>query len=164
MKCTPKLSIEAGNLLQNYYVDDRKMVNENKKSKSKTNIPVTVRQLEAIIRLSESIAKMSLESFVLEHHVNEAHRLFKISTLSAATARFNTVTDIPADMAPIILKIEESIKRRLAIGAKVSYSKIIQELQTKYQSEKAISYVGFFLIFFFLIFFLFFSYFIFYFM
>ena len=101
---------------------------DNKKSKSKTNIPVTVRQLEAIIRLSESIAKMTLSNFVTEEHVNEAHRLFKISTLSAATAKFNTVTDIPTDMAPIILKIEESIKRRLAIGAKVPYSKIIQEL------------------------------------
>jgi len=145
MKCTPKLSSEAGNLLQNFYVDDRKSVIDNKKSKSKTNIPVTVRQLEAIIRLSESIAKMTLSNFVTEEHVNEAHRLFKISTLSAATAKFNTVTDIPTDMAPIILKIEESIKRRLAIGAKVPYSKIIQELQTKYQSEKAISYVRFFL-------------------
>ncbi len=89
MKAAPKISAEAGQLLQNYYVEDRKLVSENKKAKRKNNIPVTVRQLEAIIRLSEAIAKMNLSNFVLENHVNEAHRLFQISTLSAASAKFN---------------------------------------------------------------------------
>lgn len=143
MKAAPKISPEAGQLLQNYYVEDRKSVNENKKAKKKNNIPVTVRQLEAIIRLSESIAKMNLSNFVLETHVNEAHRLFQISTLSAASAKYNTVTDIPPDMAPLILRIEESIRRRLAIGAKTSYTKIIEELTHKYASHKAITYVSF---------------------
>lgn len=141
MKSAPKISPEAGQLLQNYYVEDRKTVNENKKSKRKNNIPVTVRQLEAIIRLSEAIAKMSLSSFVLESHVNEAHRLFQISTLSAASSKFNTVTDIPSDLAPLIVRIEESIRRRLNIGAKTSYTKIIEELTSKYTSHQAITYV-----------------------
>jgi len=144
MKSSPKISPEAGQLLQNYYVEDRKLVNENKKAKRKNNIPVTVRQLEAIIRLSESIAKMHLANFVVESHVNEAHRLFQISTLSAASAKFNTVTDIPSDMAPLIVRIEESIRRRLNIGAKASYTKIIEELTHKYSSHKAITYVNFF--------------------
>ena len=141
MKSTPKISPEAGLLLQNYYVADRKIVNENKKSKKKNNIPVTVRQLEAIIRLSESIAKMNLSNFVLENHVNEAHRLFQISTLSAASSKFTNISDIPADMAPLIMRIEESIRRRLAIGAKTSYSKIIEELTSKYSSHQAITLV-----------------------
>ena len=42
------------------------------------------RQLEAIIRISESLAKMSLLPFALESHVDEALRLFQVSTLDAA--------------------------------------------------------------------------------
>ena len=44
----------------------------------KQHIPITVRQLEAVIRLSESIAKMSLNDVVNIHHVTEAHRLFQV--------------------------------------------------------------------------------------
>lgn len=69
----------------------------------KTSIPITVRsvlklmklthsldnfspcrQLEAIIRISESLAKMSLLPFALESHVDEALRLFQVSTMDAA--------------------------------------------------------------------------------
>lgn len=44
------------------------------------------RQLEAIIRVSESLAKMQLQPFVTETHVDEALRLFQVSTLEAATS------------------------------------------------------------------------------
>jgi DNA replication licensing factor MCM5 len=45
------------------------------------SIPITVRQLEAIIRLSESLAKMKLGSEVTKDEVDEAHYLFEISTM-----------------------------------------------------------------------------------
>jgi DNA replication licensing factor MCM5 len=131
-------------LLNNYYVADRKRVNEKKSGhKGKSNIPVTVRQLEAIIRLSEAIAKMSLSNTVNESHVNEAHRLFQISTLSAANSDFKSSYDVPSDLAPVILRVEEAIRRRMAIGSKVSYTKLIDELTGKYSSHKAIEYVKF---------------------
>lgn len=47
-------------------------------------IPITVRQLEAIIRVSEALAKMQLHHFATEVHVEEALRLFQVSTLDAA--------------------------------------------------------------------------------
>lgn len=50
------------------------------------SIPITVRQLEAVIRISESLAKMSLKPFATEVQVNEALRLFQVSTLDAATS------------------------------------------------------------------------------
>ncbi len=50
----------------------------------RTTIPITVRQLEAIIRISESQAKMCLRPFALESDVDEALRLFQVSTLDAA--------------------------------------------------------------------------------
>jgi len=40
-------------------------------------------QLEAIIRISESLAKMSLSPVASEEHVDEAVRLFKVSTMQA---------------------------------------------------------------------------------
>ena len=43
------------------------------------------RQLEAIIRISESLAKMRLAPFATEADVDEALRLFQVSTLDAAS-------------------------------------------------------------------------------
>ena len=42
------------------------------------------RQLEAVIRITESLAKMQLKPFATEGHVDEALRLFQVSTLDAA--------------------------------------------------------------------------------
>lgn len=60
MKIFPRLSEEAGHMLQNMYVTDRQASKEQQISKKTNGIPITVRQLEAIIRLSEAIAKMHL--------------------------------------------------------------------------------------------------------
>jgi len=59
-------------------------IKDQRVSKKTNGIPITVRQLEAIIRISEAVAKIHLEPNVLARHVDEAHRLFKISTLNAA--------------------------------------------------------------------------------
>ena len=141
MKCFPKLSVEAALSLQNFYVKDRKQILETKyASMKKKSIPVTVRQLEAIIRMSEAIAKMSLSTTVLESHVTEAHRLFQVSTLSTASAGYNMTTDIPHDLIPYVRRIEESIKRRYPIRHKISYSKLIEELSNMFSNSKAIEH------------------------
>ena len=44
------------------------------------------RQLEAIIRIAESQAKMRLSPFATEADIDEALRLFQVSTLDAATS------------------------------------------------------------------------------
>lgn len=54
-----------------------------KGSEKRLSIPITVRQLEAVIRISEALAKMQLQPFATEIHVNEALRLFQVSTLDA---------------------------------------------------------------------------------
>lgn len=53
-------------------------------------IPITVRQLEAIVRISESLARMELQPYAKEEHVEEAIRLFRTSTLDAAEAGVQT--------------------------------------------------------------------------
>lgn len=42
------------------------------------------RQLEAIVRIAESLSKMKLQPFATEADVEEALRLFQVSTLDAA--------------------------------------------------------------------------------
>ena len=41
------------------------------------------RQLEAITRIAESLAKLSLSPVATESHVEEAFRLFEVSTMKA---------------------------------------------------------------------------------
>ena len=53
-------------------------------TQKRMSIPITVRQLEAVIRITESLAKMRLVPFATEQHVDEALRLFQVSTLEAA--------------------------------------------------------------------------------
>lgn len=49
-------------------------------------IPITIRQLEAVVRISEALAKMQLLPFAGIQHVDEALRLFQVSTLDAAAS------------------------------------------------------------------------------
>ena len=86
MKIFPRLGEEAGAMLQDMYVTDRQNSKDQKKDRKTNGIPITVRQLEAIIRLSESIARMHLQTMVKPQHIEEAHRLFKVSTLNAAAS------------------------------------------------------------------------------
>jgi DNA replication licensing factor MCM5 len=64
-KANPRLTVNAAEKLQEIYVSDRQKAYEHKKlTQSKNTIPITVRQLEAVIRLSEALARMKLKSNV----------------------------------------------------------------------------------------------------
>lgn len=82
-RCAPRLTMEASKALQDFYVSIRDNIRKET-SKEEATIPVTVRQLEALIRVSESLAKMTLSCQVTSEHVEEAIRLFRVSTLNAA--------------------------------------------------------------------------------
>lgn len=85
-RCGPRLSESAGLKLQQRYVLMRNGTKEMERmGERRCPIPITVRQLEAIVRISESLAKMQLQPFAVESHVDEALRLFHVSTLDAAT-------------------------------------------------------------------------------
>ncbi|RWS31678.1 DNA replication licensing factor mcm5-A-like protein [Leptotrombidium deliense] len=142
--CGPRLSANAGEKLKNNYVAMR---NGNRtleeQSHKKSSIPITVRQLEAIIRISESLAKMQLKAFVDDDHVEEALRLFRASTLKAAAsgdlagAEGFTSDEDQRDM----IRIEKQIKRRFPVGSQVSQSGIIHDLVNQGMAERAIQRV-----------------------
>ena len=83
-------------------------------------------QLEAIIRISESIAKVTLSPTVLPHHVEEAIRLFKQSTMHAVAA--GSVEGMSnTELRNQIENIEKELKRRLPIGWSTSFASLSRE-------------------------------------
>ena len=62
LKCAPRLSEDAGNALRNHYVTIRNAhrIRTEQQGGSAATVPITVRQLEAVIRIAESLAKVCL--------------------------------------------------------------------------------------------------------
>lgn len=140
-KCGPRLSAPAAEKLKNRYVMMRNGTREHEQeSVKKSSIPITVRQLEAIVRIAESLAKMQLQPFATEWHVDEALRLFQVSTLDAALSGdlsgaegFSTQEE-----HEMLLRIEGQMKRRFAIGSQVSEHSIVQDFLKQKYPERAI--------------------------
>jgi DNA replication licensing factor MCM5 len=70
-KVSPRLSEGGAKRLQDEYIAIRQRYGQGTEDGEKA-IPITVRQLEAIIRISESLAKTSLAPVATERHVEEA--------------------------------------------------------------------------------------------
>lgn len=58
-KCAPRLSEEAAERLGTYFVEMRGQAQKIDSAETSI-IPITVRQLEAIIRIAEALAKLTL--------------------------------------------------------------------------------------------------------
>lgn len=78
-RCGPRLTEEAAEKLKNRYVLMRNSSREvEEEGEKRLAIPITVRQLEAVVRISESLAKMALQPFVTDANVEEALRIFQV--------------------------------------------------------------------------------------
>jgi len=126
-RCAPRLSAEAAEKLSSHFVSLRKQVQQvEQDNNERSSIPITVRQLEAIIRISESLAKMTLATQVAEHHVDEAIRLFKFSTMDAVHSG-NVEGMTRQELAEEMSKIESEVRRRLPIGWSTSYANLVRQ-------------------------------------
>jgi len=143
-KCGPRLSEAASDKLQNQYVLMRSGAREHEQETSKRNsIPITVRQLEAIVRISESLAKMRLQPFATETDVDEALRIFQVSTLDAAKSGGLSGAEgfTPEEDLEEVRRIEQALKKRFAIGSQVSEQRIISDFIRQKYNEKAVTTV-----------------------
>ena len=78
-RCGPRLTEEAAEKLKNRYVLMRNSSREvEEEGEKRLAIPITVRQLEAVVRISESLSKMALQPFVTDANVEEALRIFQV--------------------------------------------------------------------------------------
>jgi len=138
-KCSPRLSEEAGEVLSSSYVRIRDDVRKQAiqasgisgGEDSQAAIPITVRQLEALVRLSESLAKMRLDDDVQPADVSEALRLFKVSTMSANAADQQradaTFASVAAPNRAEMERTENFLRGRLVVGNMVNKQRLIEE-------------------------------------
>ncbi|XP_012852505.1 PREDICTED: DNA replication licensing factor MCM5-like [Erythranthe guttata] len=119
-ECHPRLSESAASRLQESYVKIRQDMRRQSNEIGETAvIPITVRQLEAVVRLSESLARMTLSHVANDNHVLEAIRLFNNSTMDKHQE-------------------ETQIKRRMGIGSHISERRLIDELTRMGMNESIV--------------------------
>lgn len=132
-RCAPVLTPEASEKLSSHFVAIRKQVAQVEKDHDERSaIAITVRQLEAIIRMSESIAKVTMSPYATEEHVDEAIRLFRFSTMNAVESG-NVEGMTRGELQEEVQKLERELRRRLPIGWSTTYQRLRDEFCTKQQ-------------------------------
>ena len=133
-KCSPRLTEETSAALASEYVAIRQTVKqqiEDNGGRKHAAIPITVRQLEALVRLSESVAKMRLSDDVDPADMAEAIRLFKVSTMAAAKNKASgpnaDLRFLSDDFRSAVANAETFLKQRLAVGATATTARITEE-------------------------------------
>ena len=125
-RCAPRLSSEAAEKLSSHFVQIRRQVHASElEANARSSIPITVRQLEAIIRITESIAKVTLSPVATETHVREAIRLFLASTMDAVNQGSNQGN---RELNDEVQRLESELKRRLPIGWSTSLATLRREM------------------------------------
>lgn len=137
-RCAPRLSEGAAESLSSHFVTIRRQVHAAEmEANTRSSIPITIRQLEAIVRITESLAKLSLSAQATEEHVKEAIRLFLCSTMDAVNQGSNQGS---RDLNDEASRVEAELKRRLPIGWSTSLATLRREMvEGKGYSEQALN-------------------------
>ncbi len=147
-KIKPKLTDEAAEEIKEFYISIRnRTLSGNSEIKA---IPITARQLEAIVRLSEACAKIRLSSYVGVEDAKRAITLLKYSMMQVGfdeeTQTFDVdriTTGIPASKRNKIIVVRDTISKLEASLGKliptVELEKEIGERLTKEEIEDAIN-------------------------
>ncbi|GLC34924.1 hypothetical protein PLESTB_001178700 [Pleodorina starrii] len=129
-QCSPRVNEDAAKRLAAFYVEIR---NEARAQANATDsdsppVPITVRQLEAVVRIAESLAKMALQPVATLEHVNMSIELFTKSTMDAVKSGL-TQTELGGEQQlGHVRRLEERIKRRLHIGAYMTTRRLLDEM------------------------------------
>ena len=94
---------------------------------SQATIPITVRQLEALVRISESLAKMRLDPNVQVEDIQEALRLFSVSTMAANAVDHLHRGGVSAANQSQIEYTESFLHARLGKGMMVNRQRLVEE-------------------------------------
>ena len=123
----PELDEEAADFLENEYVHLRSA------SLNNSAFPITVRQLEAIVRITESLAKMELSSTATKEHAAEAAKIFRSATVQASKlgsklGEGNVFGGNPETTKKLVRKVESEIRSKITVGETVSKKKLVYEI------------------------------------
>jgi len=118
-RCAPRLSAEAAEKLSSHFVSIRRQVaRAEQDANQRSSIPITVRQLESLVRIAEALAKIELQPIATEKHVDEAIRLFLGSTMDAVmsaggeTSALGMAGSQNRELVEEVHKVEEELRRR----------------------------------------------------
>jgi len=138
-RCSPRLTEEAGEVLVSSYVKIRDDVRKRSITSAgggggdntQSTIPITVRQLEALVRVSESLAKMRLDPDVRAEDISEALRLFKVSTMTANAVDQDKGGGIGLGGGGVaqeeMQRTEDFLRARMTLGSVVNRQRLIEE-------------------------------------
>jgi DNA replication licensing factor MCM5 len=130
MTCAPRLSPQAAEKLSSEFVRLRSDVGRlERTTEHRSAIPMTVRQLEAIVRITESLAKMTLSPVATEAHVDEAIRLFTSSTMDAI--RQDEGGNMRQELTEKVEQITNLIRNRIAVGSTVLVNRLFAEFNSQ---------------------------------
>nr|XP_027193906.1 DNA replication licensing factor MCM5-like [Dermatophagoides pteronyssinus] len=129
--CKPHLSANAAKYLENFYVEIREQARVLSKKNKKTQIPITVRQLESIARIADSLAKMTLSDVVTEQIVEEAIQIFKLSTLATADTNSSNREYFTEFELARLKTCKDVILEQVPIGSKISKLTLSSKLKSK---------------------------------
>ncbi|MEK6899204.1 MAG: minichromosome maintenance protein MCM [Nanoarchaeota archaeon] len=137
----PKLTDEAADEIKTFYVSLR---NQSIRTDADIKpIPITARQLEAIIRLSEAHARMKLSNKVTREDARQAIRLLKASLMEVGydedTKTFDIdkiTTGISTSKRGKIVAVKEAISRlELKIGKLIPLEELERELGETFNKD-----------------------------
>lgn len=140
-RCAPRLSVEAAEKLSSHFVSIRRQVaRAEADANQRSSIPITVRQLESLVRISESLAKIELAPVATEKHVDEAIRLFLGSTMDAVMSAGGDGGAVGGNvqLKMEVSKVEEELRRRLPIG----YTASLATLRREFVERKGYTEMG----------------------
>lgn len=125
-RCAPRLSAEAAEKLSSHFVSIRRQVaRAEQDANQRSSIPITVRQLESLVRITESLAKIELQPIATEKHVDEAIRLFLGSTMDAVMSAGGDTSALGMggnrELVEEVHKVEDELRRR-SVSSKPSQS------------------------------------------
>ncbi|MEK6792947.1 MAG: LAGLIDADG family homing endonuclease [Nanoarchaeota archaeon] len=141
-KVKPKLTDEAAEEIREFYITIRnKTITSSSELKP---IPITARQLEAIVRLSEACAKVRLSNFVTVEDTRRAIKLLKYSMMQVGydeeTQSFDidrVTTGIPTSKRSKIIVVRETISRlESSLGKLIPLAELEKELGERMSKEE----------------------------
>ncbi|MEM2115643.1 MAG: minichromosome maintenance protein MCM [Candidatus Woesearchaeota archaeon] len=134
-RISPTLTEEAIMELESYYVKMRSSVSQEGEVRT---IPITARQLEALIRLSEANAKIRLSPVVTREHALSAIRLLekclKVVGIDPSTGKLDIdviFTGMSASKRSVILLVKELINNLSQENEKVKKELLIEKAKEK---------------------------------
>lgn len=139
-RCAPRLNDEASALLSGQYVHIRNRIRETLLHKPDHSqvVPITVRQLEAMVRMSEALAKMRLSAEATVADVQEAMRLFKVSTLAASQSSPELLGGMGGIPQQDVSRAEEYLRRRLGLRESTGTKRLLEEGQSQGHASEAL--------------------------